>query len=444
MRPRAGLWPRGGLWRHADFLKLWSAETISQLGTQVSLLALPLVAIITLEVSAFEVALLSVVEFAPFILVTLPAGVWVDRLRRLPILVAGDLGRVILLATIPLAWALDVLTIWQLYAVGFGVGVCAVFFDVAYQSYLPSLVDRQQLVEGNAKLEVSRSGAQIAGPAMAGPLVQTLTAPLAVLGDALSFVASALFLFRIRAQETAPERPLKHERTPMRRELGEGLRYVLGHRYLRWIAASTATFNFSSNVMWAILLVYAVRVLDLSPSEIGLVFAIGNVGYLVGAITTGRLSAALGVGPAIVLGAATGGSTLLVPLAPESEPLPFLIAAQAIVGFGLPLYNVTQVSLRQAITPERLQGRMNSVMRFIVWGVIPLGSLAGGALATATDLKVAIWVGAIGMSTAFLPVLLSPVRSLRHVPEPAEAPLPDGEALAAVGSAPAPTTDGHA
>jgi MFS family permease len=442
MRPRAGLWPRGGLWRHADFLKLWSAETVSQVGTQVSLLALPLVAIITLEVSAFEVALLSVVEFAPFILVTLPAGVWVDRLRRLPILVAGDLGRAVLLATIPLAWALDVLTIWQLYAVGFGVGVCTVFFDVAYQSYLPSLVDRQQLVEGNAKLEVSRSGAQIAGPAMAGPLVQILTAPLAVLADALSFAASALFLFRIRAREIAPERPLEHERPPMRRELGEGLRYVLGHRYLRWIAASTATFNFSGNVMWAIFLVYAVRVLDLSPSEIGLVFAIGNVGYLAGAITTGRLSAALGVGPAIVLGAATGVSGLLIPLAPESEPLPFLIASQAIVGFGLPLYNVTQVSLRQAITPERLQGRMNSVMRFIVWGVIPLGSLAGGALATATDLKVAIWVGAIGVSTAFLPVLLSPVRSLKTVPEPAEAERGEGEVLVGPGLATPPVDDG--
>jgi MFS family permease len=442
MRLREGLWPRGGLWRHADFLKLWSAETVSQLGTQVSLLALPLVAIITLEVSAFEVALLSVVEFAPFILVTLPAGVWVDRLRRLPILVAGDLGRAVLLATIPLAWALDVLTIWQLYAVGFGVGVCTVFFDVAYQSYLPSLVDRQQLVEGNAKLEVSRSGAQIAGPAMAGPLVQILTAPLAVLADALSFAASALFLFRIRTREIAPERPLEHKRPPMRRELGEGLRYVLGHRYLRWIAASTATFNFSGNVMWAIFLVYAVRVLDLSPSEIGLVFAIGNVGYLVGAITTGRLSAALGVGPAIVLGAATGVSGLLIPLAPESEPLPFLIASQVIVGFGLPLYNVTQVSLRQAITPERLQGRMNAVMRFIVWGVIPLGSLAGGALATATDLKVAIWVGAIGVSTAFLPVLLSPVRSLKTVPEPAEAERGEGEVLVGPGLATPPVDDG--
>jgi fucose permease len=439
MRARRGLWPRGGLWRHADFLRLWSAETISQLGTQVSLLALPLVAVITLDVSAFEVALLSVIEFAPFILVSLPAGVWVDRLRRQSILVVGDLGRAVLLATIPFAWALDALTIWQLYAVGFGVGICTVFFDVAYQSYLPSLVDREQLVEGNAKLEVSRSGAQIAGPAMAGPLVQILTAPVAVLVDAISFAASALFLFRIRTRETAPERPEAHDRAQMRRELAEGLRYVLGHRYLRWIAASTATFNFWGNVMWAILLVYAVRVLDLSPSEIGLVFAIGNLGYLAGAVATSRISAALGIGPAIVVGAATGAAELLVPLAPKSEPLPFLIASQVVVGFGLPLYNVTQVSLRQAITPERLQGRMNSVMRFIVWGVIPLGALVGGTIAAAASLRAAIWIGAIGTSLAFLPVLLSPVRSLREVPEPVDAR--EGDALVLPGVPSTPTVD---
>jgi MFS family permease len=419
MRLRRSPWPRGGLWRHADFLKLWSAETISQLGTQVSLLALPLVAVITLDVSAFQVALLSVIEFAPFILVSLPAGVWVDRLRRQPILVVGDLGRAFLLATIPLTWAFDALTIWQLYAVGFGVGVCTVFFDVAYQSYLPSLVDRAQLVEGNAKLEVSRSGAQIAGPAMAGPLVQALTAPVAVLVDAVSFAASALFLFRIRTRETAPKRPAAGDRARMRRDLAEGLRYVLGHRYLRWIAAATATFNFWGNVMWAILLVYAVRELDLSPSAIGLVFAIGNVGYLAGAVTTSRISAALGIGPSILLGAATGAAALLVPLAPKSEPLPFLIAAEVILGFGLPLYNVTQVSLRQAITPERLQGRMNSVMRFLVWGVIPLGALVGGAIASAGSLRAAIWIGAVGMSLTFVPVLLSPVRSLREIPDTA-------------------------
>jgi Na+/melibiose symporter-like transporter len=440
MRPRAGLWPRGGLWRHADFLKLWSAETVSQLGTQVTALALPLVAIVTLDVSAFEVALLGVVDFAPFILVSLPAGVWVDRMRRKQILVVADMGRAVLLGTIPLAYWLDVLTIWQLFAVGFAFGTLTVFFDVAYQSYLPSLVDRDQLVEGNAKLEVSRSGAQLAGPSLAGPLIELLTAPIALFVDAVSFLWSAVFLFRITREEKLPERT-EEEKPRMRADLAEGLRYVLGHRYLRWIAASTATFNFFGNVMFAIFLVYAVRELELSPTAIGLIFALANVGYLLGAVATSRISARLGVGPTIVLGAAMGGGTLLIPLAPQDSPIPYLILGEALVSFGLPVYNVTQVSFRQAITPERLQGRMNSVMRFIVWGVIPLGSLVGGAVATAVDLRAAIWLGAIGVSLAFLPVLVSPVRSLRHIPEPADAAAAEDEALPLQGVAPPPVDD---
>jgi MFS family permease len=226
----------------------------------------------------------------------------------------------------------------------------------------------------------------------------------------------------------------------MKADLGEGLRYVLGHRYLRWIAASTATFNFWGNLMFAVYVVYMVRELELGPTVIGLIFAVGSVGYLVGAVVTHRLSSRLGVGPTIVLGAALGIANLLVPLAPKSYPEPFLIASQALVSLGLPIYNVTQVSLRQAITPERLQGRMNSVMRFIVWGVIPLGTLLGGVLASAVSLRFAIWVGAIGSCTAFLPVLLSSVRSLKTVPEAPESP-PEEEVLAGPGFGPPAVDD---
>jgi MFS family permease len=422
------IWPKGGLWRHPDFLKLWSAETISQFGSQVTGLALPLVAIITLDVSAFEVALLGVVEFAPFILISLPAGVWVDRMPRRPILIVGDLGRAALLATIPIAFAMDALTMWQLYVVGFFFGVLTVFFDVAYQSYLPALVERDQLVDGNSKLEISRSGAQLAGPALAGVMIQVLKAPLAILIDAISFVASGIFVLAIRKREVAAERePGKSPLHGMRSELSEGVRYVFGNRYLRWIAASTATFNFFGSMMGAIFLVYVVRELGMSPGTIGIVFAIGNVGYLVGAIMANRIARRIGVGPAIVAGAATGMAGLLIPLAPEESPIPFLIAAGVILGFGVVVYNVTQLSFRQAITPERLQGRMNSVMRFIVWGVMPLGTLLGGAIATAVDLKAAIWVGAVGQALAFLPVLLSPVRTLREMPEPVTDPLAEAE-----------------
>ena len=424
-------WPRGGLWRHADFLKLWSAETISQFGSQITGLALPLVAIITLDVSAFQVSALYVIEFAPFLLISLPAGVWVDRLPRRPILILGDLGRAALLATIPIAYALDALTIWQLYAVGFFVGICTVFFDVAYQSYLPSLVDRTALVEGNSKLEISRSAAQLSGPAAAGVLVQALKAPYAILLDALSFLASGLFVLGIRKrEENVPTRAERKEsKTSMRAELREGLGWVLGNPYLRTISMSTATFNFFGSMMLAILAVYLVRSLGMSPFLIGVIFAVGNLGYLAGALLTNRISRRIGVGPAIVVGGMAGIAQLLIPLAPQEAhaAVPWLVASGLIVGFGVVLYNVTQVSMRQAITPERLQGRMNSSIRFIVWGVMPLGLLAGGALATSFDLRTAIWVGAIGNSLSWLPLVIGPVKSLREVPEIEQEPPHLGE-----------------
>ena len=419
MRSPARLWPQGGLWRHPDFLRLWSAETISQVGTQVSNLALPLVAIVTLDATAFEVAALGTVVFLPWLLFSLPAGVWVDRLRRRPILVVADLGRGVLLASVPVAWALDALTLWQLYAVGFGTGVLTVFFDVAYQSYLPALVDRDRLVEGNSKLEVSRSAAQIAGPGLAGALVAAVTAPAAILVDAVSFLASALFLGRIRRRETR----IEHDgsRRSMRAELGEGLRFVLGQPLLRAMAASTALFNFFNCVLGSVVLVYLVRGLDLSPAVIGVVLMAGNVGFLVGALLASRFSRWLGLGPAIVLGSACGIAILLIPLAPASRPIPFLLAAELVATFGVAIYNILALSLRQSIAPPRIHGRMNAVMRFVVWGVIPLGTLLGGTLASTFDLKTAIWIGAIGNAFAFAPLVLSPVRWLRETPEP----LPD-------------------
>ena len=415
-------WPTGGLWRHADFLKLWSAETISQFGSQVGQLALPLAAIIVLDATAFEVAALGTIEFLPFILFTLPAGVWVDRMRRRPILIGGDLGRAALLATVPAAYLLDMLTIWQLYVVGFGVGICTVFFDVAYQSYLPSLVARDRLIEGNSKLEISRSASQMAGPGLGGILVQLLTAPYAILADALSFLGSGLFLLGIRKGEEIPEREEGAPHPSMRREAREGLGYVLGNRYLRSIAACTGISNFATSLAFAIFLVYAVRVLDLSPALIGLVFSLSSVGSLAAALTATRISARLGVGPTIVGSAFVfGPSLLLIPAAPQASPIPLLVAAGVLLGYGAVIYNITQVSFRQAICPERLQGRMNSVMRFIVWGVMPVGSLLGGALATWIGLRETMWIGAALGSLAFLPVLLSPVRTLREMPEPVSA-----------------------
>jgi MFS family permease len=414
------LWPRGGLWRHGDFLKLWSAQTISQLGTQVSVLAIPLAAILVLHASAFEVASLNTVDFLPFLLFSLPAGVLVDRLRRRPILVAADAGRALALATIPLTYAFGGLTIWQLYAVGFTAGTLTVFFDVSYQSYLPSLIEREQLVDGNAKLEISRSAAQIGGPGLGGVIVGLASAPYAILVDAASFVWSALFIFSIRRAEAAPEP--RHGRS-MRLELWEGLRYLVRHRFWRPIALSVATNNFFSNVAFSIVLVYAVRRLHLSAELIGLALALGSLGALAGALVVRRVPARFGIGPTIAGSSfVTGPATLLIPFAPVAFPVPFLIAAVGFAEFAIVIFNVTAISLMQSVAPERMLGRLNASRRFVVWGVIPLGSFAGGVLASWIGLRATLLVGAIGQSFAFVPVVLSPLRSLRVTPEPEELP----------------------
>ncbi|CAN5282329.1 MFS transporter [soil metagenome] len=416
-------WPTGGLWRHADFLKLWSAETISQFGTQVSQLALPLVAILILDASAFQVAALGTVEFLPFILFTLPAGVWVDRLPRRPILIAGDFGRAALLVSIPIAYVADVLTLGQLFVVGFLVGVCTVFFDVAYMSYLPALVSRDHIIEGNSKLEVSRSSAQISGPGLAGLLVEILTAPYAVLVDAISFLGSGLFVLGIRKQEERRPAPsADDERSSLWIELKEGLRFVLGNPNLRAQAGCTATSNFFSNVAFAIILVFFVRELELSPGVIGIVLSIGGVGSLLAAFTATRLSNRFGIGPTtIVVGMLWGPATLLIAFAPTGNAaIPFIVAAGLMSGFSIVVYNIVQVSYRQAICPPRLQGRMNSVMRFIVWGTIPIGTLAGGALGSWIGLRETIVIGGLGGSLAVLWIVFSPQRQLRDMPEPIE------------------------
>jgi MFS family permease len=408
----------GGLWRHSDFLKLWSAETVSRFGSEVSNLAVPFVAIVVLKASPFDVTLLTALLFLPFLLFALPAGVWVDRLSRRPILVVSDLVRAVALASIPLAYAFDALTMWQLYVVGFVVGIGTVFFDVAYQSYLPSLVGRDQLVDGNSKLMLSYSSSQVGGPGLAGVLIGLLGAAAAVLVDAVSFVSSALFLARIKTRE---ELPPQEERRSMRAELMEGFRFLLAESRIRAIAASTMLFNFFSNVTFSIFLVYAVRVLDLGAGTIGLLFALGNVGGVAAAVFGSRISARLGVGPTMILGASTSLAMILVPLAPVSQPIPFLLASLLVTSFGVVVYNVTGISFQQEITPDRMLGRLNASRRFLVWGVIPLGNLVGGILASTIGLRPTLFVGAIGITLGALPLVFSPLRSLGPSQSPASA-----------------------
>lgn len=413
------------LFRQRDFLHLWCAESVSQLGSQVSLLALPLVAITLLHATTFQVGALTAVEMSPFVLIGLLAGAIVDRLPRRPVLVWCDIGRAFALSSIPISYAFDALTYAQLLAVVFVTGTLTVFFDVAYQSILPALVEHEQIVEGNAKLEISRSGAQLAGPGLGGLLVQWIGAASAITADAVSFVVSAVFLRGIRAQEPPIEVTAADEVSRLRalgREIREGLGYVLHHRVLRMIAGSTATSNFFSSMSFAVFLLYAVRERHYSAGLVGLVFSLGNVGVLVAALTAGRLTEKIRLGRAIWLGMFVGQiGTLVIALAPAHHALPYFIAAWLGFGFGGTLYNIDQVSLRQAITPDRMQGRMNASMRFMVWGTMPFGSLAGGVLGGVIGLRPTLWVAAIGGATAILWLTARPVLELREIPEPAEA-----------------------
>jgi MFS family permease len=416
----------GGLWRHSDFMSLWGAETISQFGTQVTLLALPLVAIVTLDESAFRVALLTTAEFLPFLLLTLPAGVWVDRLPRRPILILANLGRAAALLSVPVAHWLGLLTIWQLYGVGFAVGVGTVFFDLAYMSYLPRLVRRAELLEGNAKLEMSRSVAQIGGPGLGGVLVSVLTAPVAIFVDAASYLISALLMGRIRTAEAVAPRD---ERRSLRVELREGLGYVFRHPYQRGIVGAVAISNFFGQLVFAILLVFAVRELGLTAAAIGIILSLGSVGALVAAVTARRVGDRLGVGRTVLVAAFLfGPGTLLIAVAPLDYAEVFIVAAIAIVGYGGTLFNVTMISLVQAITPDRILGRANASRRFVVWGVIPVGGVVAGVLAETIGLRETIVVGSLGGLLAVVPILASPIRSLGRMSELEDPPL--AEAIA--------------
>ncbi len=413
-----------GLWRSPDFVKLWVGETISLFGSQISGLALPLVAVLVLNASPAQMGLLGAIEFAPFLLFSLFAGIWVDRLPRRPILIVGDIGRAVLLGSVPVAAWYGLLGMPYLYVVGFLVGVLTVFFDVAYQSYLPALVRRDQLVEGNAKLEVSRSVAQIAGPPAAGGLVALLTAPIAVLVDAISFLLSAVAIGLIRVREPAIERDRKQSN--IWREIREGLAVVFGNRLLCAIAGCTATTNLFGNVMGAVFMLYVVRELGLAPEMIGVVFGVGSAGALVGALFAGWAARRWGLGRTIIGSAALAGiGALFTPLAsgPATVAIPMLIVGQLIATLSTPVYNINQVSLRQAITPHHLQGRMNASMRFLVWGSIPIGALLGGLLGEWIGLRPTLVVGAVGMLLAVSSVFFSPVRTLQEHPEPVEGEL---------------------
>ena len=418
-----------GLWRNADFIKLWAGQTISQLGSRITRDGLPLAAVLVLEATPSQMGLLAALGSAPVLVLGLVAGVWVDRLRRRPILIMADLGRAVLLATIPLAAVMGVLSIGQLYVVAALAGVLTLFFDVAYQSYLPSLVERENILEGNTKLALSDSVAEFAGPTLAGLLVQVLTAPIAILFDALSFLVSAASVALIRKAEgpaqqdkgtnvqTDPEAESSFDPRPpsFQREALEGLRVVLRQPVLRALAGNSGTRSFFGSFLAGLYGLYAIRVLGLGPAALGAIIAVGGVGNLLGVLLAARLVRRAGLG-ATLIGASVANGLIgfLLPLAggPPVAAAAFLVAGQLFGDMAQTIFDIHAVSLRQAMTPDRLLGRTNASMQLLEAGLGPIGALVGGVLGQIAGVREAIFISALGRFLAFLWLVSLPVRRL--------------------------------
>ena len=404
--------PRSGLWRHADFLRLWSGQAISEFGSLVGGTALQFTAILLLDASPLQVAVLGAATLVPGFLFGLLAGVWVDRLRRRPILIGADIGRALVLATIPLAWAFELLRLEQLYAVAFFTGTFTFLFEVSYRSYLPTLVRRSELIEANSKLTASSAVTEVGGFGVAGWLVQLINGPLTILVDAFSFLGSAYFLRSIRTPEPAAASP--RERRAVLREILDGLRLVLDNRLLRATAASAITLDFSMRVFGAVVLLYMINDLGFQPGVLGMIFAVGGVSSLIGSVVAARAGRVLGLGRAMVGGLVVFGlSQLLIPIA--QGPMVVVAIYLIVQQFGDGAYvvrEVSEVSLRQAITPEPFLGRMNASFRFGGMAAMLLGTLAGGLLGEAIGLRLTLVLGAGGTFVAALVLLLPQVRAV--------------------------------
>ncbi len=403
------------LWRHVDFLKLWFGQTVSEFGSQVTGLAFSLTAVTWLHATARQMGFLEALQTLPFLLIGLFAGVFVDRVRRRPVLVSADMGRALLLAVVPTLAIVHGLTLWWLAGVAFGVGCLTVLFDVAYQSYLPSIVTSSELIEGNGKLEGTRAVSGMTGPAIAGVLVQLLTAPVALLVDAGSYVVSVLSLISIRRTEPSPQPTTEQH---VWRQIGEGLSYVLRHPFLRSVVISTAFSNFFAGVTSAVMVLFAVRDLGFTASLLGLVYAVNAVGAAIGALAAAKMAKHLGVGWAIVAASVIAmlGSFIL-PLAVRPLPLAFgfFVVSGMLTSFGAVAYNVNQVSVRQAITPPHMLGRMTASIRFIIWGIMPFGALTGGLLGAHIGLRPTLMTAAVGSIAPVVWLLFSPLRPLKQV-----------------------------
>ncbi len=405
---------RSSLFHDSDFMKFWIGQSISVFGAQFSPLAIQAIAISTLAATDTQLGLLAFFNTIPFLTLGLLVGVWTDRHRRRRIMILADFGRAAILFSIPLSFLLYALSMNLLYVVTLIAGILTLFFEIAYQANIPSLVEKSQIVEANSKMETSRSLAQAAGPSVAGFTIQAISAPLSVFADCLGYLSSSFSLLALRRPEPLPDsRPNRSTWHDIR----EGLSVVLGDKRLRSIAGTTATSNLCSSAYGAIMVVYLRNNLQMPYSEIGLAFGIGSLGGVIGAVTARRFIEWVGVGRAIILAA---GFFSPIPVAfyfaVPSDAFVVVTAISFLTSIGVLWYNIPQVSYRQALVRKEVQGRMNATMRTIVWGTLPLGGLIGGLVGDAIGTHLTMGVMAVLGSLAFLWVFFSPVRHVREIP----------------------------
>jgi MFS family permease len=402
------------LTRQPLFVRFWAGLTISVFGDQISALAIPLIAVLVLDASALEVGVLTALSWLPHLLFSLPAGVWIDRrAHRRRNMIVSDLLRATALATVPVAWWLGVLTIWQLLAVAFCMGALTVFFDLSYTQFFVSLVHRSQFLDANSKLHTSRALSYVGGPATGGFLVQLLGGPVALLADAFSFVASAVALRGVDAPEPLVER----KGTTAGADLLEGFRYLVHHPVLRAGVACTSTINFFSFFVFAIFILFASRTLGFSAAAIGLILGAASLGALAGALIAPRVGRTVGIGRAVVLGSVLFPAPMaLFPLAQGPHWLSgsMLLAGEFLSSVGVMIFDVNQNSLNAMLIPYAVRSRVVGVSRFFNYGTRPAGALLGGVLGTAIGLRPTLWVAVVGCLFAVLFLLASPMPRMRE------------------------------
>jgi MFS family permease len=410
---------RETLLRNSDFMKLWAGQAVSAFGSRITRDGLPYAALLTLSATSVQMGFMTLAGALPVLLIGLFAGVWVDRVRRRPILIAADLGRALVLASVPIAAITGTLTMWHLYIVAAVHGVLTLFFDVADRSYLPTVVRRDQIVEANSRLSATGSLAEVGGPALSGALVQLITAPVAIALDAVSFLWSALCIGLIRTPEARhiPEA----QRNSVWRDIGEGLQLVWRTPILRALALGATTRDFFGWFYAALYGLYAIRELGLSAATVGLTISMGGVGALIGAATAGRAARRFGIGPTLVAASViVGVIELLVPLAfgPFALVLSMLLFAQLAGDVLWEVYFINEMSLRQMIVPSRLLGRANAIMHFLVGGAGPIGAVVAGFLAQAITARYTLLIAALGMIASSLWLIFSPLPRLITVDRP--------------------------